>query len=208
MNNIIFFYTEDGIKLEGNIRIPELKGSLPCGIICHPHPQFGGNMDNNVVMGIAEALFSIGFVSFCFNFRGVGESQGYSTGGSKEHLDVQAALNFITDREEVDKNNIYIIGYSFGSIVGIPVAVKDERVYGWIAVSPPINYLDFDFAIRCKKNKLLIVGDNDFVCPLPDFEEFFPKLSEPKSKIIIKGSDHFHFGMEDRVGEGVKEFLR
>ncbi|MDY6862699.1 MAG: CocE/NonD family hydrolase [Thermodesulfobacteriota bacterium] len=208
MNGEIFFNTIDGIRLEGNIRITEPGKKSPCGIICHPHPQYGGDMDNNVVISVEKALISMGFVSLRFNFRGAGGSEGYSTGGDKEHLDVQAALDFITNHEKVDNKNIYIIGYSFGSMVGIPVAVEDNRVYGWIAVSPPTIHRDFGFAVKCKKNKLLIVGDNDFVCPLTDFEEFFLKLSQPKSKIIIKGSDHFHFGMEGEIEKGIKTFLK
>jgi len=208
MDDKIFFNTEDGIKLEGDIKIPVHDEKLPCGIICHPHPQYGGDMDNNVVIGIEKALVSSNFISFRFNFRGVGESGGYSTGGGKEHLDVIAALDFIEKHKWVDTKKIYIIGYSFGSMVGIPVAVRDRRVCGWIAISPPLIHFDFESILSCKKNKLLIVGDNDFVCPISDFESFFIKLSEPKSKLIIKGSDHFHFGMEDKIADGIKTFLK
>jgi alpha/beta superfamily hydrolase len=62
--------------LEGILAIPEGAGPFPAVIICHPHPLYGGSMDNNVVYSLSETLTQASFVSFKFNFRGVGGSQG------------------------------------------------------------------------------------------------------------------------------------
>lgn len=66
------------IKLEGVQHIPVGKETFPAAIICHPHPRFGGNMNNNVVTSVAEKILSSNFFSLRFNFRGVGGSGGIS----------------------------------------------------------------------------------------------------------------------------------
>lgn len=63
------------ILLEGILAIPQGAGPFPAVIVCHPHPLYGGSMDNNVVNSLSEALAQASLISFKFNFRGVGGSQ-------------------------------------------------------------------------------------------------------------------------------------
>ncbi len=64
------------LSLEGVLALPEGIGPFPTVIICHPHPLYGGSMDNNVVGSISEALTQASIISFKFNFRGVVISEG------------------------------------------------------------------------------------------------------------------------------------
>ena len=64
-------------NLEGILTIPGHTSLCPTVVVCHPHPLMGGNMDNNVVVGVCESLQANGIASLRFNFRGVGGSAGY-----------------------------------------------------------------------------------------------------------------------------------
>ena len=63
-------------------------------LICHPHPQFGGTMDNKVVQTLAKAFVELGFATMRFNFRGVGNSAGVFDDGVGETEDAAAALEW------------------------------------------------------------------------------------------------------------------
>ena len=84
------------LTLEGVVASPVgASGSLPGVVVCHPHPLFGGSMDNPLVLGVCQALVDEDFVALRFNFRGVGKSEGSFTGGEKEPEDVRAALGLL-----------------------------------------------------------------------------------------------------------------
>src|SRR6516225_6660796 len=70
------------LTLEGRAVLPP--GAPRAAIICHPHPQYGGDMDNSVVTAATQALAERGFATLRFNFRGVGESEGSYAGGRGE----------------------------------------------------------------------------------------------------------------------------
>ena len=80
------------LTLEGVLAIPEGVPPFPAVIVCHPHSLYGGSMDNNVVCSLTETLTEASFVSFKFNFRGVGESQGEFGQGIGEQEDTEAAI--------------------------------------------------------------------------------------------------------------------
>jgi alpha/beta superfamily hydrolase len=72
------------LSLEGILAVPEGAGPFPVVIVCHPHPQYGGEMNNNVVVPICQALAQASIASLRFNFRGVGASQGIFADGIGE----------------------------------------------------------------------------------------------------------------------------
>ena len=113
------------LQLEGRIGFPEGNGPFPAVIICHPHPLYGGDMDNNVVTRLYEEMVGASFISFRFNFRGVGRSQGTHSEGKGEPEDVAAAILYIDELPEVDSGRIGLAGYSAGAGYGIPVGVAD-----------------------------------------------------------------------------------
>ena len=100
-----------GITLEGRLSV----GAAPGGaVITHPHPLFGGDMANNVVLTAVRALAARGMSALRFNFRGVGRSTGTYGGGIEEADDVAAALAFLKSRTPGPH---YVVGYSFGAAV-------------------------------------------------------------------------------------------
>src|SRR4030042_7135910 len=136
--------------LEGILAIPGGAGPFPAVIVCHPHPLYGGSMDNNVVWSLTQTLTQASFVSFKFNFRGVGESQGEFGHGIGEQEDTEAAIFFISMLKEVDSKTVGLAGYSAGAGFAFPVGFKDTRIKALAAVSPAFDM----FAFRYTKNSL------------------------------------------------------
>jgi uncharacterized protein len=195
------------LVLEGILAIPEGAGLFPAVIVCHPHPLYGGSMDNNVVYSLSETLTQASFVSFKFNFRGVGGSQGEFGQGIGEQDDVQAAISFISTVKEVDSKRIGLVGYSAGAGFALPVVFKDARIKALAAVSPPLPMFDFDFLKSCPKPRLLISGSRDALIPSDQFLEFCQNLPEPKEYESIEGADHFWWGYESSLAAKVTAFF-
>jgi len=200
-------FTSGGLFLEGILAIPEGTGPLPAVIVCHPHPLYGGSMDNNVVCNLSETLTQASLTSFKFNFRGVGGSQGEFGQGIGEREDVEAAISFISTVKEVDSKRIGLAGYSAGAGFALPVGFNDARIRALAAVSPPLPMFDFDFLKSCPKPKLLISGSRDDLIPTDQFLEFCQNLPEPKECESIEGADHFWWGYESSLAAKVTAFF-
>jgi len=200
-------FLSGGLVLEGILTIPEGAEPLPAVIVCHPHPLYGGNMDNNVISSLCEALTQASLVSFKFNFRGVGGSQGEFSQGIGEQEDVEAAISFISTVKEIDSERIGLSGYSAGAGFALPVGFKDARIKALAAISPPLSMFDFDFLKSCPKPKLVISGSNDDLISTDHFPEFCQRLPEPKECEIIEGADHFWLGYESGLAAKVTAFF-
>ena len=193
--------------LEGILHIPEGEGPFPAVIICHPHPLYGGSMNNNVVNNIAETLTQSALISLKFNFRGVGGSEGSFGQGMGEQEDVNAAISFMTTLNEVDSTNIGLAGYSAGAGFAFPVCFNNDRIKALAAISPPLSIFDFEFFKSCPKPKFLIAGKMDDFIPPSQFLEFCQELPEPKECETVAGADHFWWGYESGLAVKVTAFF-
>ena len=193
--------------LEGIVAMPEGAGPFPAVIVCHPHPLYGGSMDNNVVCRLSETLMQASFASFKFNFRGVGGSQGEFGQGIGEQADARAAISFVSTLEEVDSQRIGLAGYSAGAGFALPVSFDDARIKALAAISPPLNMFTFDFLKGCPKPKFLISGSGDDFTPAQQFLKFCRDLPEPKECESIEGADHFWWGYESHLAARVTAFF-
>jgi len=196
-----------GLALEGILAVPEATERLPAVIVCHPHPLYGGSMDNNVVSGVCEALTQATLIAFKFNFRGLGGSQGEFGHGIGEEEDVEAAISFVSTAKEVDSERIGIAGYSAGAGFALPVGFEHDRIKALAAISPPISMFDFDFLKSCPKPKLVISGSKDDLIPVENLLEFCSGLPEPKRCESIEGTDHFWCGYESHLADKVTNFF-
>src|ERR1700692_420670 len=85
-------------RLEAILWKPQVAAKPPrAGVICHPHPLFGGTMHNKVIYQTAKSLDALGLAVLRFNFRGAGMSGGTHDCGRGEQGDVRAALDFIAN---------------------------------------------------------------------------------------------------------------
>ncbi|MFC2019791.1 alpha/beta hydrolase [Chloroflexota bacterium] len=195
------------LSLEGILDIPGGSGPFPAVIVCHPHPLYGGSMNNNVVGSVSAALTAASFVSFKFNFRGVGRSQGEYAGGIGEQEDVKAAISYLLTVEGVDGGRLGLAGYSAGAAFGLPVGCSDGRIKALAAISPPLAMFDFDFLEDCPKPKLLISGSRDGFTPRTQFLEFCRHLKAEEEHDSIHGADHFWQGYESALAARVTTFF-
>src|SRR4051812_26347411 len=111
-------------RLEALLEEPEvIRGTA---VVCHPHPQFGGTMHNNVAYRMAKVLVRHGYAALRFNFRGVGTSTGIHAEGVGEQEDATAAVDLLAGRHPALP--LWMTGFSFGARVGLEVGARDERV--------------------------------------------------------------------------------
>jgi alpha/beta superfamily hydrolase len=174
-------------------------------LICHPHPLYGGTMHSKVVFRAAKAALQAGLPALRFNFRGVGRSAGTFDRGVGERSDVRAALDYLTnsfpDRPAV------MMGFSFGSWVGLEVGARDPRVEALVGFGIPIASYDMSYLGGVTKPKLIVQGTRDVYGPRDQVERFFASLAEPKRLHWIEGADHFFTGKLDELQAAVVEFL-
>lgn len=175
------------------------------GVVCHPHPVFGGTMHNKVVYQAAKALHGYGIPVLRFNFRGAGLSEGVHDKGGGEQDDVRAALNYLA--REFPGRPILLGGFSFGAWVGLRVGCEDARVTKLIGLGIPVNDSDLSYLRTCAKPKLIIQGGNDQFGSRARVEALFAAIAEPKRLAIIDGVDHFFAGKLDEVGVAIGEWL-
>src|SRR5262245_51931249 len=120
----------DGARLEARVGlVPGARAGL---VVCHPHPLYGGDMDNPVVVRAAEVGRETGLSTLRFNFRGTGRSTGSHGGGTAEMADVQAGLAALAEGLPGGAP-VGLAGYSFGAWVAARVAAEDPRPLGLIA---------------------------------------------------------------------------
>jgi alpha/beta superfamily hydrolase len=201
-------FRADEIELEGRIFLPD--GATAGCVVCHPHPLYGGNMHNNVVRGVADALAEAGIATLRFNFRGVAGSGGAHAGGIGEVADVRAAVGTLAVAAGL--TSVSLAGYSFGSMVTLGFAREEaaasisllDRV---VAIAPPLVMFDASFAARLPFPLLLLAGDRDEYCPKPDFENLAARLGPLGESFIVEGCDHFFSGREAEIGGRVARFL-
>lgn len=194
------------IQLEGILHVPQGEGPFPGVVVCHPHPLYGGDMDNNVVWVVSEALARASVIALRFNFRGVGDSQGHFDQGIGEQGDIKAAISLLSFLEMVDRNRIGLCGYSFGAGLAFSVAPADERVQAVAAISLPVSNSGAQIR-NYARPKFIICGSRDMLTPSVDAERLAAELAEPKKIETISGADHFWLGYEQGMAEAVTDFF-
>jgi uncharacterized protein len=183
----------------------ELKPAF-VGLVCHPHPLYGGNMHNKVVFKVAQTLQALNIPALRFNFRGVGRSTGTYDEGRGEMDDTRSALEFLSRR--YPGIPAIIGGFSFGSYVGLRVAATDDRVQAMIGLGVPARMFEGDTLQGCHKPKFFIHGTEDEQAPYELTKEWFEQVPAPKSLIAVQGADHFFQGRLDEVQGMIVEFVQ
>ncbi|MCG8391673.1 MAG: alpha/beta hydrolase [Pseudomonadales bacterium] len=136
-------------------------------IVCHPHPLFGGTMDNKVVTTLTRLARDEGAVVVRFNFRGVGESQGAYSDGIGETEDLLAIHSWLT--HEYPGLPLWLAGFSFGSFVAARGAeilkANGMPARQLLLVAPPVHHYDFAAMEDAGCPVTVIQGDDDEVVP-------------------------------------------
>lgn len=170
-------------------------------VVCHPHPLYGGTMDNGIVAALVEHLARRGAATLRFNFRGVGGSEGGYGFGDGEVADTRAALALLRERSGVAPA---LAGYSFGAAVALRAALGESTLERVVAVAPPLALGALDALTQSTARLLVIAGEGDTYCPADALRAALPEHAEVA---LLAGADHFLAGFEDEVGERAAVFL-
>lgn len=146
-------------RLEGRYHQSDKPGA-PIALILHPHPQYGGTMNNKVVYSLFSCFEKLGFSVLRFNFRSVGRSQGEFEDGPGELSDATVALDWLQSVNP-EARQCWIAGYSFGAWIGLQLLMRRPDINNFIAVSPPANEKDFSFLAPCPTSGLIVQGGQD-----------------------------------------------
>jgi alpha/beta superfamily hydrolase len=176
------------------------------GLVCHPHPLFGGTMHNKVVFHAMKALHSFGFPVLRFNFRGTGLSEGKHD-GREEVEDVRAALAWLKKEYSLP---IIFAGFSFGAARGLRACCPDADVKALISLGTPVEaegrLYSYKFLAECRKPKLFLSGDHDQFGPHEVLEEIVSRAADPKELVFVPG-DHFFAGHLEEMRLTVESWL-
>ncbi|HXZ59395.1 MAG TPA: alpha/beta fold hydrolase [Steroidobacteraceae bacterium] len=183
-------------------------------VVCHPHPLFGGTMDNKVVYTVARACEQRAAPAIRFNFRGVGGSRGAYDEGRGESDDALAVIAW--GRQRWPQAPLWLAGFSFGGAVALRIAALagPERL---ILVAPGITRLErADFgparAAQPACPWLIVQGDEDDVVPAPAVlawtaaREPLPGAPRPEVR-VLPGAGHFFHGRLNELREAVLAFV-
>jgi alpha/beta superfamily hydrolase len=192
------------VILDGHLAVPSpVRGGVA---LCHPHPLYGGDMENPVVVRAAEVCAAAGLATLRFDFRGVGASTGAHDEGRGEQDDLLAALGHV-DRAIPPGLPLAALGYSFGAAIAARVAIKrasaGAALTGVALVAPALAVAalaDLDGLASVSGRILIAAGTNDSYCPLDALKRLGSAVPNATVR-TVEGADHFFFGKLYPLGE-------
>lgn len=204
----VIFNGPDG-RLEGRYH-PGAAPDAPIALMLHPHPLYGGTMNNKVVYHLYHTFAGQGFAVLRFNFRGVGRSQGSYDNGIGELSDAAAALDWLQTHSS-DAKSCWVAGFSFGAWIGMQLLMRRPEIQGFISISPPANLFDFSFLAPCPSSGLIVQGTADEIVAEENVQKLATKLGSQKNITVdyrkIQGASHFYENHMDTLVEEVKFYL-
>ena len=195
-----------GVTLDARLAIPE--GAAAGVALSHPHPLYGGDMENPVVIRAAEVCQEAGLATLRFNFRGVGASTGEHDEGRGEEDDLRSALAELRAALPAGAG-VAAAGYSFGATITARVAARTPLT-GVALIAPPLAVRGLEHLgdLAGYGGPLLVVaGTADTYCP----PEALARLGQTLPKATVRsvdGADHFFFGKLFPLGEIVGAWAR
>jgi uncharacterized protein len=207
----VTFSAEDGVRLEGELRLPE-GPARAAATICHPHPRHGGSKDHPILWAIRNELAHRGFAVLSFNFRGVMGSGGTYGGGRDEVRDVRAAIGRV--HEEAPGEPAIVCGWSFGANVALREALADERVAALALVGIPLRPGDVELPALPRGDGLrglrapvlLLAGEHDEYCPPEDLRAMATEFRRASVE-ILDGTDHYLWRREREAATLIGGFV-
>ena len=192
----------NGPTLEARLALADVpRGGL---VVCHPHPLYGGDMDNPVVVRTVEVAAQDGLSTCRFNFRGVGRSSGTHAKGQGEQDDVKAALAMLGQRLPAGKP-VGLAGYSFGAWVSATVATSGISLAALCLIAPPLSMFDFGRLAGSDGALLIVAGTRDTYCPTSGLAALAERV--PGARVeTVEGADHFFFGKLFPLGELIRSW--
>ncbi len=182
----------------------------PLAILLHPHPEYGGTMNNKVIYALYRCFIDRGCSAIRFNFRGVGRSEGRFNGGEGELHDAATILDWL-QLNTPSAGSYWVAGFSFGSWIGMQLLMRRPELTGFISISPPANMYDFTFLAPCPVPGLIVHGSKDDIVPVSCVDDLIDKMSIQKGVHVdyrtVGNADHFFTNKIRQLANEVETYL-
>lgn len=187
--------------LELAIMAPKSEPSHGLVIVCHPHSQMGGSLQNKVVHTIARAHRDAGNLAVRFNFRSVGKSSGEFDAGTGESDDLLAVLRWARLQSPVGP--LYLAGFSFGAFVLARslarIVTEGFPVHHALLVAPPVHHFEFQSLKSFPCPLTIIMGEQDEVVPPGDVYRWVSAIETSNRLVRVPAAGHFFHGLLGQV---------
>lgn len=195
------------VTLAGQFHLPAVVPTpLPGVVLCHPQPLVA-DMEDPLLRHLAFALAGAGLAALRFDFRGVAPSQGDTTDGRLEPLDVAGAVSWLLQQPEVDARWLALVGHAFGAIPALAYAAVDARIGAVVAISPPHFRLAPALISDLPQARLVITGDDDEVSPRYKLDPWLARWPGPSRLAVVRNATHLMRGREAAAAEIIVPFL-
>src|SRR5438094_341006 len=194
-------------RIEGRYH-PARQKNAPIGIVLHPHPQFGGTMNHQIIYQLYYAFVHRSFSALRFNFRGVGRSQGSFDHGQGELSDAASALDWAQSINP-EARSCWIAGFSFGAWIVMQLLMRRPEIEGFISIAPPANLYDFSFLAPCPSSGMIVHGDKDGPLPplTPEEAALAQSLKRHIAAIAAREHNLDHYDELEKVARYIEATL-
>lgn len=184
------------LLISGAVGAIEIAAQIPdqpraVAVVAHPHPLFGGTMDNKVATTLARAFAESGAATYRFNFRGVGKSEGVHDEGRGETEDLIAVVTHVM--AEFPGLPLWLSGFSFGGAVCLASSEHLPMLSQLVLVAPAFSRLAHwphaSTGGKTPESTLVIHGELDDTVPLVESFAWARERNVPV--LVIPGADHF-----------------
>lgn len=175
-------------------------------IFCHPHPLYGGDMHNNVVLAARQTFARMGWGTLRFNFRGTGASGGNPAQGQKDASDLITVREFLQGRSH---GLVDLAAYSYGAWAAMEAVRMGLRPDSLLLISPPLDFISFEGLKLPDAATLVTLGDQDDFCSIRSLKKWLDSQpGAPATFEVFPGVDHFYLGAERELSAKIEAFLK
>lgn len=184
--------------------------NAPIALLLHPHPLFGGTMNNKVVYSTFRLFRGKHYSTMRLNFRGVGRSQGSFDRGEGELSDAASCLDWLQSYNP-NATSCWIVGVSFGAWIGMQLLMRRPEISRFISIAPPADKFDFTFLAPCPTSGLVLRGAQDETVAEESVTQLVQRLSKQKDIVIdyrtIGGANHLFQDRLDELSRHIEAYL-
>lgn len=209
----VFPATKTALRLTGPVgqlearvcatAVPQVRG---VGVVCHPHPLYGGTMHNKVVTTVFKALLSQGFHAIRFNYRGVGESDGEFADAIGETEDCLAVIHWV--QQQTPELPLVLAGFSFGAYVAASAASQlATPPQQLITIAPAVEHAPFDQLPPLVCPWAMLIPEADEVVSAQASHAWLTTRREAIEVVSFPGASHFFHGQLITLRESICQVL-
>jgi alpha/beta superfamily hydrolase len=168
-------------------------------VLCHPHPLYGGTMNDAVLDCLAQTLLGSGVSCLRFNFRGVGNSGGRYDGNGGEVEDLRAAVGWL--QSEHSPSQLWLGGYSFGANVVWQCLAGMPEPHRVLLIAPPVGSMSFpELDLSCPVD--IFIGDADEYAR----QDALAAWRGVRAHTIV-GANHFFLGQRETLQQRIEQAI-